>query len=114
MGARPGSSFTASQQREISVFVSNACEHTVGEMVKIMEETLRDFYGNLVEHGCLVPEGVAKIAAIHAQRAAEQAAELAAQQPAAEASGAAPEPRLILSEHEAATEPPDLTSPTIQ
>lgn len=100
--SRPGSSFTDQQRKELSVFVSNVGQQVAEEVLKSVEAAMREFYGHLVAHGCLVQSGVDSIAAAQAARH-----EAEAQVPASNGTG---EPPAAIAEPVHI----DVTSPIIQ
>lgn len=106
---RPGSAFTDQQKKEISAFVSNALTAQAEELTQMFSESMREFYGHLVANGCLVPDGVDRIAALQAERIAADAA----------ANGKPPDialmpPGPLAGQPDAIAEPVDLASPIIQ
>lgn len=98
---RPGGALSDAQKTEISAFVSNALQGQAEELIKTFETAMREFYGHLVAHGCLLQAGVDSIAAAHAARREAEAQEPA--EPAATSQPAAID-----------TPPIDLTSRLIQ
>lgn len=106
---RPGSAFTDQQKKEISAFVSNALTAQADELTQMFSESMREFYGHLVANGCLVQEGVDRIAALQAERIA---AEAAATGKPPDISPAPSEP--VAGQPDAIAEPVDLASPIIQ
>ena len=89
---RPGGALSDAQKTEISAFVSNAMRGQGEELIHVFENAMREFYGHLVAHGCLVQAGVDSIAAAQEARKAADTEALPA----------------------ASTEPLDLTSRIIQ